>query len=80
MKIPANHTSARSLKIPIMKKTILALAAGLTSFTGTAKAQGYTYTDLIDPLGMNFTIAKGISGSTVVGYYNDSEYTDNGFI
>ena len=80
MKIPANHNSVRSSKIPIMKKTILALAAGLTSFAGTAKAQDYTYTDLIDPLGMNFTIAKGISGSTVVGYYNDSEYTDNGFI
>ena len=41
MKIPANHTSARSSKILIMKKTILALAlaAGLTSFAGTAKAQ-----------------------------------------
>ena len=65
-----------------MKKTILALAlaAGLTSFAGTAKAQDYTYTHLIDPLGMNFTIAKGISGSTVVGYYNDGEYTASGFI
>jgi len=41
MKIPANHTSARSSKIPIMKKTILALAlaAGLTSFAGTANTR-----------------------------------------
>ena len=41
MKTPANHTSVRSSKIPIMKKTILALAlaAGLTSFAGTANTR-----------------------------------------
>ena len=46
MKIPANHNSVRSSKIPIMKKTILALAlaAGLTSFAGTAKAAPVTFT------------------------------------
>ena len=64
-----------------MKKTILTLTllAGLTSFAGNAKAQSYNFTTLNNPNGVNGTFINGISGSTIVGYYNDFSDTPNGF-
>jgi hypothetical protein len=64
-----------------MKTNLLKLTCGLALLGAAATAQAqYTYTTLDDPLGVNGTIAIGISGNNVVGYYNDSSGNNNGFL
>ena len=41
---------------------------------------GTTYATLDAPLGTNGTYAQGISGSCIVGYYEDSSDLDHGFL
>lgn len=46
---------------------------------GNSHAQ-YIYTTLDDPLGTHGTQATGISGSNIVGFYNDSSSVPHGFV
>jgi len=63
-----------------MKTNLLKLTCGLALLGAAATAQAqYTYTTLDDPLGVNGTIAIGISGNNVVGYYVDTSQNIDGF-
>ncbi|HKI69206.1 MAG TPA: hypothetical protein VKA67_06435 [Verrucomicrobiae bacterium] len=75
MKTPQNNKDSkmRTSTARIWTGLIALMAAGIT-----AQAQ-YTYTTLDDPLGMD-TYANGISGTNIVGTYDDSSGDTHGFL
>src|SRR5260221_10692766 len=53
---------------------------GLIGMAGSSQASGYTFTTVEFP-GADWTVVKGVSGSTVIGfYYNNAEGYTHGFI
>ena len=62
------------MKNKILSRTALALLLAVT-----ARAQNYNYTTIDDPLGVEGTIANGISGNNIVGHYSDSSGTAHGY-
>jgi hypothetical protein len=63
------------------KNLISGFTLGLALLGAAAMAQAQTYTTLDDhPLGIGQTIARGISGNNIVGYYTDSSDNVHGFL
>src|SRR5262245_46746414 len=56
------------------------LSATLVFAAGAGTAYAITYTTLDDPLSPNGTIAAGISGSNIVGWYFDTPGALHGFV
>ena len=59
---------------------VLICTLSLTIIPNSAVAQTYTFTTIDDPLGVNGTVAHGISGNDIVGTYWDASNTYHGFL
>ena len=76
--LPNDPASTSNVMVPtaISGGNIVGFLGGNTSFL----YNGLTYTPIADPLGVNGTLAYGISGDRVVGYYLDASDKSHGFL
>src|SRR4051794_28361231 len=62
---------------------VIGLVASLLLVVGARRTSAITYTTLDDPLGPGTTVATGISGGNIVGYYsvgNNAPSRHHGFL